>query len=216
MLKSLLGCCSRRRVSSGSSCPVWLEPASLMHMQKLVSLSENPEPRIELMKSHFDALEIRRMKFPKSEKITYIPLIEDPRLTLCIFYIPEGVLMPYHDHPRQNVLLRVLEGDIEICSCDTGDTAGYVAGNTYSALRDTRTRLRSESCTHVVLPAYGNIHEIKALTNSMFMDLVTPPYSQDRSITYFHRMGDVLTAIRERDMSLPMDFCQPSDLVDSR
>lgn len=185
-------------------------------MQKLLSLSETPETTIELMRSHFDALEIRRIKFPKSEKITYIPLIEDPRLTLCIFYVPEGVVMPYHDHPRQHVLLRVLEGDMEILSCDTDHSAGYVAGNTYSALRDTRTTMQTQSGTHVVLPADGNIHEIKALTNSMFMDLVTPPYSHERSITYFHRMGDVLTAIRERDMSLPMDFCHPSDLVDSR
>ena len=213
MLRFLFGCCARRNVSTSSPCPGWLLPESQSKLHDLVSLTAAAGDSITAMQSVFDSLRIREMKIPKSQTITYIPLIEDPRFTLCLFSVPQGVVMPYHDHPRQHVLLRVLKGQMEISSCDTDDTRGYVPGTQYGVSREETCIVGPDSGTKVVFPTHGNIHQIKAVTDSLFMDFVTPPYSSERAITYFTRDGEVLTAVRERDMNVQMEFCHPLDIV---
>ena len=204
---------------------MWLDPASLHSVRRLIELSSSAdvtEPEnLSAIASLFNDIQLKKMKFPpKSHSIGFIPLIENQACTLSIFYIPKGSCLPYHDHPRQHVFLRTLAGDLELHACDvahaaTTTTTTFEYGSKYPIIRSVKSVVNPDSGVSFVTPDENNIHQITALTDAMFLDLIIPPYSYDRSITYFTRDGDTLTAVRERDVKLVMDFCDVRNLIDT-
>ncbi len=124
--------------------------------------------------------------------------------------------MPYHDHPRQHVGLRVLSGQLQVDSCDIeNDSQSPIVGREYRVTRKDSQVMSSDSDVLVVQPLVNNIHKITAHKDSMFLDFVVPPYSAGRSITYFREVEepDKLVAVAERDVDLPMDFFDYRNLL---
>ena len=203
--------CVRRK--STSTCPKWLK--SIDALDGLKRLADLPvhESHIPQLMRLSRALDIKPIRTPATNgQVGYIPLIEASRFTLCAFFLPKGTLLPYHDHPGMHVALRVLSGEMEVRSVDI---QGLVTiGCEYEVKSESAVLVSPRSDICIVRPDKANLHQITALTDSMFLDFVVPPYSYDRSITYFKRTRDSLTAVRERDVDLYMQYCDVNNHLD--
>jgi hypothetical protein len=170
------------------------------------------ENRLDSLAQLFDSIKLRPLRLPPSlSTIGYVPIAEvERKYNLCMFVLPKGTVLPLHDHPGQHVFLRVVFGKLGISVCDikdrpspkpfkTGEIVGIV--DPISA----QASLTRSDPTHVVFPNSNNIHEICAVADSIFMDLVMPPYDWERQVTYFRRYGETeLLSVCERDMRLDM------------
>ena len=174
--------------------------------------------QIKRMADLFASVKFSRMNMPNVQHggITYTPLIENPAYTLCVFAVPQGKILPYHDHPNQHVLLRVLRGEMKIESCDTHVQQPYIQGKEYSVSRSASEIVVPESKTFIVHPKRNNIHQITAIQDSMFLDLVVPPYSFERDITYFTLKDEMLRAVSERTIGLEMSNCHVDSILVDR
>jgi hypothetical protein len=205
MWKSLISLCSRRKRPL-VVCPVWLD--SISTLPDLEAMARTPESVDKIkLRNLLSGLDIKAFRFPNTSygRIGYVPLVESNQFTLCMFYLPKGAILPFHDHPHQHVCLRVLAGELQIDSCDI--SSDYQVRNRNS------TVVNSESMPCLVEPDNDNIHQIKALKESLFLDFVLPPYSAERAITYFRESGERLEPVQEKDIGLNMDFCDVRTLV---
>lgn len=211
MWKSLFSLCARRRAVSYP----WLDSQS--SFPELQQLAQQEAIDTRKLQSFVQELKLRKIKLPENTggRVGYIPLIEDRLYTLCVFFLPKGTVMPFHDHPRQHVALRVLEGELKIDVCDI-EPGKPVFGLEYKIVKERSLVARPDSPVLIVKPQEENIHEITAVNDSLFLDLVLPPYGPDRAITYFKRTtGGKLKAVSERDIDLPMEFCDFRNLISS-
>jgi hypothetical protein len=114
-------------------------------------------------------------------------LFERPDLHASLFLVPAGRELPLHDHPEMTVLLRVLAGRVEISSFD------WVAGSPGVARpRPPRTVGPDDPCD-VLRPRDGNLHHLRALEDTAFVDLFSPYYDEaaGRPCTYFRPDGEI-------------------------
>ena len=114
-------------------------------------------------------------------------LFERPNLHASLFLVPAGRELPLHDHPEMTVLLRVLAGRMEISSFDwVPDSPGLARP------RPPRTVGAADRCD-VLRPADGNLHRLRALEDSAFVDLFSPYYDEaaGRPCTYYRPDGEV-------------------------
>eukprot|EP00759_Apiculatamorpha_spiralis_P015249 PhF_6_TR21934/c0_g1_i2/m.31166/K10712/ADO; cysteamine dioxygenase len=128
---------------------------------------------------------------------------ETPEHTLVAFFVPPGGVMPLHDHPNMNVFLQVMKGDLHVRSMD------WIDKNTH------RAKIVFDGCLgpqspilHVCPNSGGVLHEITSKDGGMFLDFITPPYSEEKAkpCTYYefqevkktHSVGDevFLTPLR--------------------
>jgi hypothetical protein len=101
--------------------------------------------------------------------------------TLNIFTIPQGHVIPLHDHPHMRVLMRALRGHLRVLAYDWARQypGGGLARHTYDLA------LSHENATLIVEPNRGNIHQVIADSDCAFLDLTFPPYS-DQEPDCFH------------------------------
>jgi hypothetical protein len=214
MWKSFFSLCARRRTPS---VPAWLDNiSSLPDLHALAGrpISDADVPRFREL---VEDLAFKKLTHPRGvSRIGYIPLIEDRLVTLCIFYLPRGTFLPFHDHPGQHVGLRVLSGQLAIEMCDIQLEGRPMIGNQYPVTHNEKLSLGSNSPVLIVRPSRNNIHEIRAEEDSMFLDVVVPPYSSSNYITYFEKVGHNLKAVRERDVDVSMDFIDFHSLISDR
>ncbi len=114
-------------------------------------------------------------------------LFERPDVHASLFLVPAGRELPLHDHPEMTVLLRVLAGRLEIRSFD------WVSGSPGLArARAARTVGPRDRCD-VLGPRDGNLHHLRALEDTAFVDLFSPYYDEaaGRPCTYFRQEGEV-------------------------
>jgi cysteamine dioxygenase len=114
-------------------------------------------------------------------------LFERPDLHASLFLVPAGRELPLHDHPEMTVLLRVLAGRLEIRSFD------WVPGTPGMArARPARTVRPGDRCD-VLGPRDGNLHHLRALEDTVFVDLFSPYYDEaaGRPCSYFRTDGEV-------------------------
>ena len=214
MWKSIFNLCARRRAPS---VPAWLENISSLPDLHALAGNRITEADVPRFRELVQRLALKKLDFPKGvSRIGYIPLIEDRLFTLCIFYLPRGTFLPYHDHPGQHVALRVLAGQLAIETCDIQLQSRSVVGHQYPLTNSEKLSLDPNSPVFIVRPSRDNIHEIRAEEDSMFLDFVVPPYSSANYITYFEKIGNELKAVRERDVDVAMDFIDVHSLISDR
>lgn len=134
-----------------------------------------------------------------SRRIGYQEVYDGPDMTCCIFLLPKGAKLPLHDHPGMCVVGRLLFGRMRTISYDLVQPEGGNPAPRLGAPR--RVRLESdvvhggEPMTFDLEPDRGNLHEIEALEDSAFFDILLPPYDWEgnRECTYYERFADPQT-----------------------
>lgn len=114
-------------------------------------------------------------------------LFERPNLHASLFLVPAGRELPLHDHPGMTVLLRVLAGRMEISSFDWVPARPGLARP-----RPPRPVGPADRCD-VLKPRDGNLHHLRALEDTAFVDLFSPYYDEaaGRPCTYFRQDGEI-------------------------
>ncbi len=123
----------------------------------------------------------------RSRSWTEEVLFHRPDLYACLFLVPRGAELPLHDHPEMTVLLRVLVGRLEISSYDwVPDRPGLARS------KPARCVGPDDPCD-VLSPNDGNLHHLRALEDTAFVDLFSPYYDEQagRPCSYFRREGEV-------------------------
>jgi plant cysteine oxidase len=125
-----------------------------------------------------------------------------------VFCFPAGATLPLHDHPEMVVLSKLLYGSVRVRSYD------WVAAPPRSGARKcglarvvAADEVRRAPCEASVLfpRSGGNLHAFTAVTPCAILDVLTPPYSEERPSTYFSDVpipslpGAVLAWVLSRD-----------------
>jgi len=105
-------------------------------------------------------------------------IIQRDHIGISIWWIGGGSMIPMHDHVGMQVYEKLLMGELEVEFLD-GSTEILKAGD---ISRITPTM---------------NHHEIRSLSNSIFLNITYPNYTSERDCTYFRKGEDGKLAPRE-------------------
>jgi hypothetical protein len=158
-------------------------------------------------------------QFPS--KIGYIPIMEEAKkFNLCMFYLPPNSVLPFHNHPNQHVLLKVVLGHLDMTSFDIINDSSHHevvhVGKEYpTTSRTTEIVSSRDEGAKIVYPNRRNVHRISTKSEgALFMDFVFPPYDHDHSIAYFEDTKEEgrVRAVSERDVCLDMQLVSLSEI----
>ncbi|TYK28379.1 plant cysteine oxidase 3 isoform X2 [Cucumis melo var. makuwa] len=130
-----------------------------------------------------------------AQPITYIDICECENFTICIFCFPTSSVIPLHDHPGMTVFSKVLYGSLHVKAYDWVEPPFIQEskGSPYFSARLAKLAvdkvLTASSATSVLYPkAGGNIHCFTAVSPCAVLDVLSPPYNEDkgRRCTYYH------------------------------
>eukprot|EP00929_Paragymnodinium_shiwhaense_P000394 TRINITY_DN100647_c0_g1_i1.p1 TRINITY_DN100647_c0_g1~~TRINITY_DN100647_c0_g1_i1.p1 ORF type:complete len:346 (+),score=50.21 TRINITY_DN100647_c0_g1_i1:48-1085(+) len=118
------------------------------------------------------------------EDIGYQDVYSSADVTLCIFYLKKGARIPLHDHPSMHVFGKLLFGKLRVISLDVVGAAG---SDKMTAHFHSDQEYGPEPVTFCLGPEAGNLHELYAVEDCAFFDLVTPSYNSrsGRDCTYY-------------------------------
>lgn len=144
--------------------------------------------------------------------IGYQEVYAGREMTMCIFLLRRGAKIPLHDHPGMHVYGRLLFGQLRVRSYDPSEPDAWSWRSERAAVLRSDSVVGPAPTTYSLGPEQGNIHELQALEDSAFFDILTPSYDpQDgRDCSYFSREGPedaenvVLVPTQLRDFH--MDF----------
>ena len=105
-----------------------------------------------------------------------VSLYDDAPCEVAVFALSAGDEIPLHDHPGMTVLQRVLRGAVALDAWDLLDPAGAVR----KACHVGRAVADVASGTLSLGPTRANLHRVRALTDAVFVDVLTPPYGEGR------------------------------------
>jgi len=118
----------------------------------------------------------------------------DPSFHASVFSLAEGETIPLHDHPRMDVISKVLRGRVRVRAYEWVDASA----------------LRARECGELILGADdgalvlrkcpGTVHTITALEGTAFLDLFAPYYDDvARPCSYYKEVaGDAATNVQFR------------------
>ncbi|XP_045475382.1 2-aminoethanethiol dioxygenase [Harmonia axyridis] len=125
---------------------------------------------------------------PNKAPATYVHIYEDLNITVGIFVLKPGLLLPLHDHPDMHGLIKVIHGKVKITSysLNTDNTEIYKNENT-EVFSESMTPFIVEKTSEVIVdpsnvcsilyPEHKNIHQVECINGpAAFMDILSPPY----------------------------------------
>jgi len=145
-------------------------------------------------------------------RVGYQEVYSGSEITLCIFVLKAGAHIPLHDHPKMQVFGRLLFGRVRVRSYNpepldpvADDLRPLPPGACATVLHEDNV-LGPTPETFMLGPSEGNVHELYALEDSAFFDIVVPPYdaAQGRGCTYYALMGGGM-GTDQRPILVPSD-----------
>ncbi|KAL5219488.1 hypothetical protein ABZP36_020172 [Zizania latifolia] len=136
----------------------------------------------------FKATDAAALQHPLT--ITRTTIYTCRNFSIVIFFLPPTAVIPLHNHPGMTVFSKLLLGSLHIKSYDWADPAVFVGSAPDDRLRLAEVVLdagfSAPSDTLVLYPnAGGNMHRFTAAMPCAFLDVLGPPYSEDRDCTYY-------------------------------
>lgn len=161
----------------------------------------------------------------QSEFVSHMTtLYQDPeaRFVLQVFFLPKGCVMPLHDHPRMSVISKVIHGSIDVSSYSLLAPSSPSGSPNSQKIEKTKRRSRGlqvspydrstlssqdpSSSLSILLPDTGNFHAMRALENTLFFDVLSPPYDPPANDCTYYRIdrydsdsGNLIGTEDERD-----------------
>lgn len=119
-------------------------------------------------------------------EIGFQMVYEGPEMNLCVFTVPAGSKLPLHDHPGMHVFGRLLFGRLRVTSYDLKVESRKADGACVVEERGKEV-FGPAPTTYNLRPDWGNLHELEALEDAAFFDVLFPPYDEhgERPCTYF-------------------------------
>ncbi|KAL3268046.1 hypothetical protein HHI36_007176 [Cryptolaemus montrouzieri] len=163
---------------------------------------------------------------PNKAPATYVDIYQDDVITLGIFVLKPGMILPLHDHPDMHGLIKVLFGKIRITSysVNSENTAAFESKSStripsylkpYLVVEKTSeiTADSSNNCC-VLYPEFENLHEIESIGGpAAFMDILSPPYEttdengEIRRCNYYKVLSELAPNIfKLQKIDSPSDF----------
>lgn len=106
-------------------------------------------------------------------------LYRGPDAAVSAFELTARHRIPVHDHPGMSVWMRVLSGRVRVTSWRR-DGAEAV---------DSDVRSISASDPVFLATAAGDLHQLEAIDDTVFVDVLRPPYTNERPCTYWRLEG---------------------------
>lgn len=136
-------------------------------------------------------LEHRLARLPPAE-VGVATWIEDelaaaPGFHASLFLVPAGAVLPLHDHPGMTVLLRVLAGRLAVRSLDWVERDAAGGGLAHLAAEREVTAVDAPLALY---PDSANLHELRALEDTAFLDLFSPYYDDETRPCTYYREAD--------------------------
>jgi cysteamine dioxygenase len=193
-----------------------------------LQLQHPTQPLVETLRAALDRIEAadlcvgadRAERLRGRSGVGYQEIFSGPDMTVCVFILRAGTVIPLHNHPDMHVFGRLLFGRMRVLSYDPdepdishsngvqSETPGrdppslerqsddssllrFPPGSRHASLRSDEV-LGPDPVTYGLSPEEGNVHEIHALENCAFFDVLTPPYNimAGRDCTYFVRQEE--------------------------
>eukprot|EP00040_Diaphanoeca_grandis_P002066 m.20422 g.20422 ORF g.20422 m.20422 type:complete len:269 (+) comp12930_c1_seq1:65-871(+) len=135
--------------------------------------------------------------------VQYFEIARTTQFSVAVFLVKKGGTIPLHDHPRMNVVSRLLFGELRERSYDWEDTesptqtetsdGSVLTGLAHVSKNEVRT-VDAKQCA-LIEPCEGNLHEVVAESTCAFLDCFLPPYEVGRrDCTYYRFVSDGTTA----------------------
>lgn len=130
-------------------------------------------------------------------------IFENKDITIAIFVLKHGVILPMHDHPGMYGLLKVISGMVELSSYSLKAKGNHVikTNEEITAIRHRPISLHNGSSACILTPSEKNLHEILCVEGpAAFLDILSPPYDVDefgrglRPCTFFKAARSKLCA----------------------
>ena len=111
-----------------------------------------------------------------------------------VFALAEGETIPLHDHPRMDVISKVLRGRVRVRAYEWVDAAALRARECGELI------LGEDDGALVLRKCPGTVHTITALEGTAFLDLFAPYYDDvARPCSYYKEVaGDAATNVQFR------------------
>lgn len=167
-------------------------------------LADFPPDLAETVKRELESLQLEDFNIHSDEarrlegtgsKVGYQEVYSGSEITLCIFVLRAGAHIPLHDHPHMHVFGRLLFGRMRVTSYNPmpledpadGNAGRWPPRGALVANLQADHVMGPEPVTYVVGPCEGNVHELHALEDCAFFDVVVPPYdtAAGRGCTYY-------------------------------
>ncbi|BBM84612.1 hypothetical protein [Candidatus Uabimicrobium amorphum] len=129
------------------------------------------------------------------------PIFSTPDFSLQLFMIKKGSKIPLHDHPHMWVLMRVLYGTLHLRTFNWAEEYP-LSGLARKCCDETANGATS---TILVEPNNNNVHEIYAIDDCAFLDLLFPPYDHEERACHYYKEeqvnvnGETLTKLERLD-----------------
>jgi len=156
----------------------------LKEVPDLTKSVSNPEKRPNLLRcvDLMNEVTLEDLGLEKDElhsKLAYsMNIIKCKSHDITIFVIPQGNALPLHDHPGMMVATKLLHGSLQITSFD----------ETRDGLYSSSTEIKSDlDDSWILTPTIGNLHQFRAITTCVILDILTPPYdeTENRMCTFY-------------------------------
>lgn len=123
--------------------------------------------------------------FP-ANTVTHVPIYESEEMSICLFALSTGAVLPLHDHPEMAAITRVMHGYLRF---KLADMVSQDAPNLFTYRYRRTGELRAPGLLSLT-PKLCNLHQFLAMENTLLLDIFIPNYSLVRDVTYFLELSD--------------------------
>jgi len=127
-------------------------------------------------------------------------------LQTVIIHLKAGEEVPLHDHPNTHVFLYVVNGQLQM---DCFDRVKQAADKIW--ITPTLSKIFKNTDNILLTPDVNNLHHITAITDTSFMDVVTPGYFESCNEPSWYEICN-----QKSDIIEVQPISQPDNLVKAK